>query len=145
MNGGGALKTSFAEGGLKKEIETARRTPDFGCFPKLLDWSRGYDNALVEAVQGRFDPKPEYGVELWEMINVLKGIRFSRDEKPVSGKAAVNDFKRNLAEAAGPAWDSLRDASKFLKEHDLHDVSYGNWGVALRDGAEIPVMFDYDL
>ena len=139
---GSALKMSLREGGLKDEIQNSLDFPDLKCFPKLLGYDeKTWSSCLVEAVDPRFGDAEcarFYGLAMHRIVDLLAGEDPAKD----SEKA----FLRNLESGKGAKWDSIRDLKKFFDEsRPLYDISYGNWGIAVRDGQEVPVVLDYDI
>jgi hypothetical protein len=139
---GCALKIGIQDKGLAGEIANSLDFPDLTCFPRLL----GYDGAgkgscVVEAVNPRFgDPECEkfYGVPRYKVVALLSG---EQPENDADGK-----FLSNLRDAKGPEWDSMRDLDTFFRKYrPLYDISYNNWGLAKRNGHDVPVVLDYDL
>ena len=142
FNNGAALKVGVREGGLKDEIQNSLNFPELRCFPKLLGYDeKTWNSCLVEAVDPKFgDPECArfYGVARWKVVELLTG------EPPV--KDSEKAFLRNLESGKGAKWDSIRDLKKFFDEfRPLYDISYGNWGIAVRYGQEVPVVLDYDI
>lgn len=139
---GSALKVSLRDGGLKDEIQNSLNFPDLKCFPKLLGYDgKTWNSCLVEAVDPRFGDAEcarFYGIAMHRIVDLLAG------EQPV--KDSEKAFLRNMESGKGPKWDSVRDLKKFFDEsRPLYDISYGNWGIAVRDGQEVPVVLDYDI
>lgn len=142
FNNGAALKVGVREEGLKDEIQNSLNFPELRCFPKLIGYDeKTWNSCLVEAVDPKFgDPECArfYGVARWKVVELLTG------EAPV--KDSEKAFLRNLESGKGAKWDSIRDLKKFFDEfRPLYDISYGNWGIAVRYGQEVPVVLDYDI
>ena len=139
---GNALKIGLRDGGLKDEIKNSLDFPDMRCFPALLDYDeKTWNSCMVEAVNPKFEDSDcvrFYGVTRNRLVNLLAG------GDPVDDPART--FLKNLDSGEGSAWDSIRDLKRFFRDSRLlYDISDGNWGIAMRNGQEVPVVLDYDI
>jgi len=150
---GHALKLSVKKGGLEEEIENARKFPNFTCFPKLVDWHSGFSSCVVEAVEPDFgDEKCAefYGVTREQVAEVLAGACGPAAEGCSFARKPANEaelrFLAKVKDEDGPEWESMRGLLKFFQaKGPLYDIAYGNWGLAVRGSARVPVILDHDV
>ena len=141
---GTALKMCGQPDAMDGEIDVSRRFPKLTCFPKMLDWQKDNDSCLVEAVRRDFEDEDcaeMFGVPLERMVQLLKtGL----ESKPKNDPELL--FAKRLRSEAGARWQSIRDLrTYFFEDRELDDIETHNWGLARRNGIDVPVVYDYDF
>lgn len=141
---GTALKMCGQPDAMDGEIDVSRRFPKLTCFPKMLDWQKDKDSCLVEAVRRDFEDEDclkIYGVHMDRLVRMLT---IQSDRVPENDAEA--EFMERLEEETGPEWQSVRDLRRYFREdRELDDVETHNWGLAKRNGVDVPVVYDFDF
>ena len=141
---GTALKMCGRPDAMEGEIDVSRNFPRLTCFPKMLDWQKDKDSCLVEAVRRDFEDEDSmkiYGVHMDRLVRMLT---VQSDRAPENDAEA--EFLERLETETGPEWRSVRDLRRYFREgRELDDVENHNWGLARRNGVDVPVVYDFDF